>query len=111
VPRGALASGRDHYERFGRQEGRPANGDEGTRSLPEGLLGADPLATITGMLASAGLRRLEVLLLVTLAVFSGVRLRPNDRSLLITFVLLAGSLVGFFLGFFGDGMEYDRHVW
>jgi len=36
---------------------------------------------------------------------------PKVRGFALSEVLLVGSLTGFFLGYFGDAMEMERHVW
>jgi hypothetical protein len=111
VRRGALPSGRFHYDHFGRAEGRLANaGDAAQRRIPPGLLGFDPLAEVTAFFAALRLSRLPALLVLLAVALVVARRAPEAPCFLLAAVLLAGGLAGFFLGYFGDAMDVERHV-
>ena len=111
VRRGAIPSGREHYERYGRLEGRLAGAEDSGRSLPEGLFLFDPIGVSTAIFAAAKFNRLWALLPLILGAAYAARRFPKVRGFALSGVLLVGSLTGFFLGYFGDAMEMERHVW
>jgi F0F1-type ATP synthase assembly protein I len=69
------------------------------------------MALLTSGFAAIGMNRLVVLLALIFASAYAARRFPENRGFAFAAVLLTGSLVGFFLGYFADAMDAERHVW
>lgn len=111
VQRRAIASARAHYELYGKLQGRRANAADPGLALPNGLLRFDPVGTLTRVFATVRLNRLWILCALILASGYAARRFPMRRGFAFSCVLLVGSLSGFFVGYFGDALELERHVW
>jgi hypothetical protein len=112
VREGRLSSGRQHYDAYGRREGRLARANDagGSRySAADGLLGFDPLALLAIGLAQIGFRSLGLVLIVT-ALSLVVARRASTQPLRIGVVAAIGGLCGFVFSFLGDPMDARRHV-
>ncbi|MBS0658245.1 MAG: hypothetical protein JSR82_08370 [Verrucomicrobia bacterium] len=76
----------------------------------DGLLGFDPLAAALRVAGWLGWHRLEILTLAALVSLWAARRDPRNGPLVVGATLLALVPPLFFLSFFGDGMEFERHV-
>jgi hypothetical protein len=106
---GRIASGWEHYRRFGRAEGRAAGGVAPV-ALPAGLLGGDPLAGLAAVAARVGFCNPELHLLAVVALLVVARRNPHLPGVLLAAILVAAALPGLELAILMEALGDARHL-